>query len=81
MKDFVFLLFFHINEDILRKDLRIVLFCVLRSAFWLAPVMTINERWGITDGLTAVLASLFKKKIYENYGSHKIIVLSNRLAK
>ena len=36
--------------------------------------MTINERWGITDGLTAVLASLFEKKIYENYGSHKIIV-------
>ena len=76
MKDFVFLLFFHINEDILRKDL----FCDC-SAFWLAPVMTINERWGITDGLTAVLASLFEKKIYENYGSHKIIVLSNRLAK
>ena len=43
--------------------------------------MTIYERWGITDGLTAVLASLLKKKIYENYGSHKIIVLSNRLAK
>ena len=44
MKDFVFLLFFHINEDILRKDLRI------------------NERWGITDGLTVVLASLFEKR-------------------
>ena len=30
MKDFVFLLFFHINEDILRKDLRINII-VLRS--------------------------------------------------
>ena len=31
--------------------------------------------------LTAVLVSLFEKKIYENCGSHKIIVFSSRLTK
>ena len=31
--------------------------------------------------LTAVLVSLFEKKIYENCGSHKIIVFSSRIAK
>ena len=42
--------------------------------------MTINKQ-GITNGLTAVPTSLLEKKIYKNYGSHKIIVLSNGLAK